>query len=149
MKYFETEKIELKRNLNETFEKEVVAFLNTHDGVIYIGVEDNGEICGVAELDETMKKISDIISTGILPNPQELVCVSAKYEEAKFIIEVQVKKGSSLYYINEITPTSIINPYMHFVKIYTLVITYFYMFIYVVLNNLLSFTYIICFTYKL
>ena len=101
MKYFETEKIELKRNLNDSFEKEIVAFLNTHDGVIYIGIEDNGEICGIVELDETMKKISDIISTGIMPNPQELVSVSAKYEEGKFIIEVQVKKGSSLYYINK------------------------------------------------
>ena len=38
MKYFETEKVELKRTLNDSFEKEVVAFLNTHDGVIYIGV---------------------------------------------------------------------------------------------------------------
>ena len=56
MKYFETEKIELKRNLNDSFEKEIVAFLNTHDGVIYIGIEDNGEICGIVELDETMKK---------------------------------------------------------------------------------------------
>ena len=101
MKYFETKKIELKRNLNESFEKEIVAFLNTHDGIIYIGIEDNGEICGIVELDETMKKISDIISTGIMPNPQELVSVSAKYEEGKFIIEVQVKKGSSLYYINK------------------------------------------------
>ena len=101
MKYFETEKIELKRILNDSFEKEVIAFLNTHDGVIYIGVEDNGEICGITELDETMKKISDIISTGIMPNPQELVSVSAKYEEGKFIVEVQVKKGSSLYYINK------------------------------------------------
>ena len=78
MKYFETEKVELKRTLNDSFEKEVVAFLNTHDGVIYIGVEDNGVICGITELDATMKKISDIISTGILPNPQELVSVSAK-----------------------------------------------------------------------
>lgn len=101
MKYFETESVELKRNLNETFEKEVVAFLNTHDGVIYIGVEDDGNICGVEKLDETMKKISDIISTGILPNPQELISVSAKYEEGKFIIEIQVKKGDSLYYINK------------------------------------------------
>lgn len=38
MKYLETEKIELKSNLNHTFEKEVVAFLNSHDGVIYVGV---------------------------------------------------------------------------------------------------------------
>lgn len=101
MKYFETEKVELKRNLNETFEKEVVAFLNTHDGVVYIGIEDNGIICGVEKIDENMKKISDIISTGILPNPQELISVTAIYEDRKIIIKVDVKKGNALYYISK------------------------------------------------
>ena len=101
MTYFETEKVELKRVLNEAFEKEVVAFLNTHDGVIYIGVEDNGEVCGVDKVDETMKKIADIIATGILPNPQELIKVRALYDEGKLIVEVEVKKGNALYYINK------------------------------------------------
>lgn len=32
MKYVETESVELKRTLNDTFEKEVVAYLNSHDG---------------------------------------------------------------------------------------------------------------------
>ena len=67
MKYSETEKIELKKLLNDSFEKEIVAFLNSHDGFIYIGVEDNGNIYGVDKLDETMRKISDIISNCILP----------------------------------------------------------------------------------
>ena len=101
MTYIETEKVELKRVLNETFEKEVVAFLNTHDGVIYIGVEDNGEVCGVDKVDEAMKKIADIIATGILPNPQELIKVRALYDEGKLIVEVEVKKGNALYYINK------------------------------------------------
>ena len=101
MKYIETEKIELKRALNETFEKEVVAFLNTHDGIIYIGVEDNGAVCGVDKIDITMKKISDIITDKILPNPQELINVSAKLIKDKFIIEVEVKKGNALYYISK------------------------------------------------
>ena len=101
MTYIETEKVELKRILNEMFEKEVVAFLNSHDGIIYIGVEDNGEICGVDKIDETMKKIANIISTCILPNTQELINVSVLYVEGKFIIEVRVKKGKVLYYINK------------------------------------------------
>ena len=103
MNYIETEKVELKKNLNETFEKEVVAFLNTHDGVIYIGVENKGEVCGIdiSILDNTMKKISDVITTGILPNPQELINVVARYEGRKYVIEVTVKKGHSLYYIKK------------------------------------------------
>lgn len=101
MKYLETEAVELKRNLNDTFEKEVVAFLNSHNGYIYLGVEDNGEICGINKLDETLKKISDVISTSILPNPQELIKVKAILEKDKFIIEVSIKKGNSLYYISK------------------------------------------------
>ena len=73
MIFRETETVELKRILNDSFEKEVVAFLNTHDGTIYIGVENNGAIIGVEKLDETLKKIGDIITTQILPNPQELI----------------------------------------------------------------------------
>lgn len=76
---------------------------NTHDGVIHIGVEDNGEVCGVdiSNLDNTMKKIADIIATAILPNPQELINVVAKYEAGKYVIDVTVKKGNALYYINK------------------------------------------------
>lgn len=48
----ETEKVELKRTLNDTLPKEIVAFLNSFDGSIFIGVEDNGEIIGVEYLDE-------------------------------------------------------------------------------------------------
>lgn len=71
MNYIETEKVELKRILSDTFVREVVAFLNTDGGTIYIGVEDDGIICGIEsnKLDETMKKISDTITNGILPNP--------------------------------------------------------------------------------
>ena len=48
MKFLESETTELKRTLNKDFAKEVVAFLNTRDGVIYIGVDDNGKVLGVA-----------------------------------------------------------------------------------------------------
>ena len=38
----------------------MVAFLNTQGGIIYIGVEDNGNPVGVDKLDETLKNIADI-----------------------------------------------------------------------------------------
>ena len=101
MIYIETEKVELKRSLNENFEKEVVAFLNSFDGVIYIGVEDNGIICGVNKIDEIMHKISDIISNNIVPNPIEFIEVRLIYESGKYVVEVKVKKGKALYYINK------------------------------------------------
>lgn len=41
MIFQETERTELKRVLNDTIQKEIVAFLNSFDGAIYIGVNDD------------------------------------------------------------------------------------------------------------
>ncbi len=101
MSYIETEKVELKRTLNDTFEKEVVAFLNSHDGTIYIGVEDNGTIVGVNNTDKLLKEISDVITDKILPDCKNFVHPSAIYEDGKMIIKVEVSKGNSLYYIKK------------------------------------------------
>ncbi len=101
MKFQETETVELKRILNENFEKALDAFLNTMDGFIYIGVEDDGNIVGVDKLDETLKKIADIVTTQILPNPQEFVEIGTKFLNGKHVIEVKVKKGKALYYIKK------------------------------------------------
>ena len=101
MKFQETETVELKRVLNDTFEKALVAFLNTTDGVIYIGVEDDGNVVGVNNLDDTLKRIADIVTTQILPNPQEFVEIGTKYDNGRHIIEVKVKKGNALYYIKK------------------------------------------------
>ena len=62
MIFQETERTELKRVLNDTIQKEIVAFLNSFDGTIYIGVNDDGSILGVENLDETQKKIADIVT---------------------------------------------------------------------------------------
>lgn len=101
MIFQETEKTELKRVLNDSFVKEVVAFLNSMDGTIYMGVEDDGTPVGVNKLDETLRNIADIITTQILPNPQEYIKIGTVYENGTQIIEVSVKKGNGLYYIKK------------------------------------------------
>lgn len=93
MVFRETETIELKKTLNEKVERALVAFLNTQGGIIYIGVEDNGNPVGVDKLDETLKDIADIITTQILPNPQEYVELGTKFIDGKHIIEIKVNKG--------------------------------------------------------
>lgn len=101
MFFQETERTELKRELNESVIKEIVAFLSSFDGTIYIGVNDDGTPCGVKDLDETQKKIADIITTQILPNPQSLIELGTKYVDGKNIIEIKIKKGNALYYIKK------------------------------------------------
>ena len=44
MKYQENDRTELKSIINESLKKEIVAFLNTHGGTIYVGVNDDGSL---------------------------------------------------------------------------------------------------------
>ena len=60
MKYVESEHTELKRTMSDSLPKEIVAFLNSGGGTIYIGVGDDGSIKGVDDLDETLKKLAPI-----------------------------------------------------------------------------------------
>lgn len=60
----ETNRIEYKRELNPDvdIEKEIIAFLNYHEGgLIYIGIDKQGEILGVSDIDGDMLKIKDRI----------------------------------------------------------------------------------------
>ena len=47
MKYEESDRVELKREMIKDLDKEIIAFLNTHGGTIYIGVDDNGNVVGI------------------------------------------------------------------------------------------------------
>jgi len=100
--YYESETIELKSKYNDTIVKEIVAFLNAGGGTIYIGVKDDGEIVGVETIDESLRKIGDIISSQIEPVPSELIKTSVLFEDGKPVIEICIAKGfHSLYCIKK------------------------------------------------
>ncbi len=52
MMRIENERLEYKRELTEAVKKEVIAFANTLGGDIYIGIDDDGSVVGVAEPDD-------------------------------------------------------------------------------------------------
>ena len=60
MIFAETEKTELKQKLTDALPKEIVAFLNTEGGTIFVGVDDSGKVCGVNNVDDSLKKIADV-----------------------------------------------------------------------------------------
>ncbi|MBQ8657677.1 MAG: hypothetical protein IJ506_00910 [Clostridia bacterium] len=64
-------------------------------------MEDDGSVIGINNLDDTLKKIADIVTTQILPNPQEFVEIGTKFVDGKHVVEVKVKKGNALYYIKK------------------------------------------------
>ncbi len=101
MTFEESEKIELKQKFNDALPKEIVAFLNTDGGIVYIGVNDDGSVCGVNNQDEALKKIADILENQILPDPRHLVELGTKFVDMKHVIEIKIQKGEALYYIKK------------------------------------------------
>ena len=52
MLYIESNRVELKNELNDKLERSLVAFLNTNEGgLLYIGVSDDGAVKGVPDID--------------------------------------------------------------------------------------------------
>ncbi|MDQ1243690.1 MAG: hypothetical protein QG565_30 [Campylobacterota bacterium] len=65
----ESHRIELKQHLTDSLEKEVVAFLNYHEGgVIYIGVDAHGKVLGCEDVDDIQLKIKDRLKHNISPS---------------------------------------------------------------------------------
>ena len=89
-RYLESEVMELKEKYSDTIAKEIVSFLNSEGGTIIIGVKDNGTVTGVEKLDETLRKISDIITMQVEPNPQDEVSTEVKFEKQKPLILINV-----------------------------------------------------------
>lgn len=71
----ENHRVEFKRELTPELdlEKEVVAFLNSHEGgFIYIGIDKTGQRVGVADVDGDMLKVKDRIKHNINPSAMGL-----------------------------------------------------------------------------
>jgi len=64
----ETNRLEYKRELTDDIEKEIVAFLNSEGGRIYIGIEKDGSVVGVSQPDALQLQIKDKLINNIRPN---------------------------------------------------------------------------------
>ncbi|MCQ2086844.1 MAG: putative DNA binding domain-containing protein [Bacilli bacterium] len=97
----EDNKIELKEILNGSLPKEIVAFLNSEGGTIYIGVNKKREIVGIEKIDETMRQISDIITDQISPRCVEFVKQEHDTIDGKEVIKINILSGNRLFYIKK------------------------------------------------
>jgi len=63
--YVEDQKTELKVELTKDIKKEIVAFANSNDGTIYIGIDDNGNVTGLKNAKKDLEALSCMIREGI------------------------------------------------------------------------------------
>ena len=91
--YIESFTMELKREVNSDFKKEVVAFANTDGGTILVGVDDSGDVVGVGNPDDIMAQIGNMIRDGIKPDLTAYTSIEAYVEQGKTIIHVSILRG--------------------------------------------------------
>lgn len=97
----ESDRIEFKVKLNDKLEKEVVAFLNNHEGgILYIGVDDDGRPVDNPDMDSMQLKIADRIKNNILPSTLGLFDIITEEIDNKLVTKVIVSSGlEKPYYI--------------------------------------------------
>jgi hypothetical protein len=105
VEYGEGQDIEFKNNLpkdkgDKEFVETVCAFANTNDGIIIVGVSDQGEIHGIGS--NLPEKYEESLSNKIrnLVDPVPSFSVETQNYHGRWVILVKVKKGEAVYALN-------------------------------------------------
>ena len=94
--------IEFKKEFTTELKKEVVAFANTNEGTIYIGIDDFGNIIGIKNVDEVLNQVVLSIRNSIKPDITMYCNSKIERIENKDVIIIQVQRGALRpYYIAE------------------------------------------------
>lgn len=104
-KYIEDERTELKRELIDEVKSEIIAFLNSDGGTIYVGVDDDGSIVGIkddASKDKVDLKLGNWIQEAFFPKPSGLI---QYYFNSDDVLVINISKGiNKPYYLREKGP---------------------------------------------
>ena len=88
---YESERIEYKSQMIDDIYKEVIAFANTDGGVIYLGIDDKGNLVGIDNVDETYTRLTSGIRDAIAPD----VTMFVRYVlQDNKVIQIEVGEGS-------------------------------------------------------
>lgn len=88
---FETESIEFKLQPTDGLYREVIAFANTNGGIIYVGIDDDGNVVGLDNVDEEYTRITNGIRDAIMPD----VTMFVKYTiQENCVVKITVSEGS-------------------------------------------------------
>jgi len=92
---YETENIEFKSEFTEEIYKEVIAFANTDGGVVYVGIDNDGNAVGLTNVDEEYTRITNGIRDAIMPDVT--MCIKYFIQENK-VVRITVNEGANKPY---------------------------------------------------
>ena len=89
---------EFKREYTDEIKKAVIAFANTRGGEVLIGVEDDGTVIGVPDVDGTMLKVTNALRDSIKPDITMFLLCEKREIDGKDVVAVIVQKGTACPY---------------------------------------------------
>lgn len=92
---FETENIEFKSQFTEEIYKEVIAFANTDGGIVYVGIDNEGNAIGLSDVDNEYTRITNGIRDAIMPDVT--ICVKYLIQDNK-VVRITVNEGTNKPY---------------------------------------------------
>ena len=91
----ETENIEFKSQFTEDIYKEVIAFANTDGGIVYVGIDNNGNAVGLTDVDQEYTRITNGIRDAIMPDVTMLVRFTIQENK---VVRITVSESSNKPY---------------------------------------------------
>ena len=91
----ESDTLEYKREMSDSFLKTVSAFANFHDGTIIFGVNDDRTVQGIADPIQFAEKLTNKINDRVSPLPDYTIQI----DQAQKLIVLNVKKGLETPYM--------------------------------------------------
>ena len=64
----ENKTTEFKREYVDDIKNTVIAFANGDGGNIFIGIDDDGSVCGVSDIDDIMLRVANAVRDSIRPD---------------------------------------------------------------------------------
>lgn len=89
---------EWKREYTDDIKYAVVAFANTNGGKIYVGINDDGSICGVENTDAVALRVTNMIRDSIRPDVTMFTECAVEMWKEKPVIAVTVQRGTARPY---------------------------------------------------
>lgn len=93
--HIETENIEFKSQFTEELYKEIIAFANTDGGIVYMGIDNSGNVIGLTDVDEEYTRITNGIRDAIMPDVTMFVHYAIQDNK---VVRITVSEGNNKPY---------------------------------------------------
>ncbi len=99
--YVENKTTELKREYVDDIKNTIIAFANCDGGKLYIGINDDGTICGVSDVDGTLLRVTNALRDSVRPDITMFTECSNMTIDNKNVVCVSVQRGTARpYYLH-------------------------------------------------